>query len=722
MPESSYQPNDALRRAREERGWTQNEEYFIARQVGHTWIETDRLIVLLDDLHQVPEALRHGCVEAIDAYQQAHPEVPLVVCCQTDAYFAQSIRLRFSQAIQIQPLTPAHIALYLDRVSAQHEVRQALLEDQSLLECCSNPFLLRLMVELTNQGEPVLSFVQANSMEMRRQHLFDLYVHRHQDHLTRPADSEERTITSLSWLARQMTRHHHSTYYVERMQPTWLPDQQAQQRYRLTVTRLFGAITALLFSGLLACFRGDFGPQDRGFLFWLGGGGGDRVLGWMAPGIGGGMSGSISLALLFALVVILVNLLGDRKRVLIFSRSILRNACKVGLRWGVLTGVGIGSVSGIIFSRDPGFTCLGGSTSGITCGGSLGLFGGILIGFQVALITLLRYHARLRVDSEPMKRQAFSLGACLLNALLFGVCGCVGFAAVYSWQAGGISAPGIGYSLISGVYFGLLYHQGIEAGGGPEIAITIQLAETVTWSWEAVRFHLLENVRKGISLASMLLVCVVIMITCISSLLYGISYGVRYGLVFGVVVATISGITGMLMGILTSGWSHTLLDERDLTRPGEGIRRARRNALFAACLFGPIGGLSCGLASALAFALGGVSGWPTLGMGLALILTVACWYEIFMLYGGIALVEHYVLRWTLWRSGLLPWNCFTFFHHAVERVLLKKWGGGYTRVNPFYRTRRKVNFRRRVCRRLQTQQEVDIPSWSEVSSHYTLFR
>ena len=53
--------------------------------------------------------------------------------------------------------------------------------------------------------------------------------------------------------------------------------------------------------------------------------------------------------------------------------------------------------------------------------------------------------------------------------------------------------------------------------------------------------------------------------------------------------------------------------------------------------------------------------------------------------------------------------------HDIGKVL-------ETGVNPFYRTRRKVNFRRRVCRRLQTQQEVDTPSWSEVSSHYTLFQ
>jgi transcriptional regulator with XRE-family HTH domain len=654
-----------------------NKDYFLARQVAQLWVETDRLIVLLDGLDTVPEALRPGCIRAIDAYQNAHPEVPLVVCSQTEAYFAQPIRLRLSQAIQVQPLTKVQIHQYLDGACTEPQLREALHEDQALLEMCANPFVLSLLVELANQGEIRTAFAFTGSLEERRQQLLEVFLRRRHDPRMVFPYSPSQTLRSLSWLARQMSVHHQAAFYLERMQPTWLPDRQAQQQYRLTVNRLMTGITAFVFSGLLACFRENFGLPGRGLFFWLGAGGSDRLLGWMAPGIGGGMSGAISLSLLFALVTILVNCLGDRKRSLTITAKDVRDACWIGLRWSLLSASVIGVLSSLVFSQEEGFTCMGGAVSGLACGGSLGLFGGILIGFQVSFLALLKHRHRLLASEGKKQRRSFSLKARVLNGLLSGICGFLGFAIIYAWQAGGVTSLGIGYGLIAGVYFAALYHQGLEAGGGPEVGVTIQLAETVVWSWQAVRAHWQENLKKGVSLAGILFGCVVTMITCMSSLFYGLAYGVRYGLAFGTLAAGISGVTGWIMGVLTSGWSNEMLDERAFARTNEGIRRARRNALFATCLFGPIGGLTSGLTSALAFALGGVAGWPVLGAGLALIFTLTCSYQIFMLYGGMALLEHYTLRWRLWRDGWLPWNGVAFCNHAVERAFLKRWGRGY---------------------------------------------
>src|SRR5260370_31056010 len=55
----------------------------------------------------------------------------------------------------------------------------------------------------------------------------------------------------------------------------------------------------------------------------------------------------------------------------------------------------------------------------------------------------------------------------------------------------------------------------------------------------------------------------------------------------------------------------------------------------------------------------------------------------------------------------------------ISYSLLK---GAYFGVNPFDRTRRKVNFRSRVYRLLQTQQVANSRGWNEVSSHYTPFQ
>lgn len=649
-------------------------KYDVPAPVARTWVETDQLAVLLDGLDEVSADARAACIQAIGGYHQAQKLVPIAVCCRSHNYFEQAPRLAFQKAVQILPLTQEQIAFYLSSASEHPEtIQQALQEDPELDSLIQTPLLLRIVTQ-TYRGTNKI--ILAGPREDRRRHLFTQYIQQMLERRGVAQYPRQQMIRWLSWLASQMDRHRQNVFYLERMQPDWLADPQALQRYRLLVTRIVLVITVLLFSGLLACFRGDFGP-GRGIFFWIGGGPGDSALGWMAPGIGGGMSGSISLALLFALIVILVNLLGDRRRVPTFTPKTLRRALLAGLRWGLLSGGVIGLVAGMVFHWEPDFTCLGGSVSGLACGGSLGLFGGTIVGFQIALIMLLRPDTLLFSRKDKRSPKGFSRKDRLLNALLFGLCGYLGFALIYGWQAGAITRLDLGYSLISGAYFGFMYHQGFETGLGPELGVTIQLAETAVWSWREVRSHFLDNLKKGAMLAMILLGCVTVIITCASSLFYGLSYGIRYGLVYGSVIAVISGVTGLLMGILTSGWSHEMLDEQQFARPNEGVRRATRNALFAACLFGSIGGLTSGLVSALAFALGGVPGWLVLGIGLAIIVTIGGSYEIFMLYGGTALIEHYTLRWCLWRQGVLPWNCLDFCNAAVERVFLSKIGGGY---------------------------------------------
>jgi predicted membrane metal-binding protein len=46
-------------------------------------------------------------------------------------------------------------------------------------------------------------------------------------------------------------------------------------------------------------------------------------------------------------------------------------------------------------------------------------------------------------------------------------------------------------------------------------------------------------------------------------------------------------------------------------------------------------------------------------------------------FGGLACIQHIVLRFLLWRSGQLPWNLPRFLDYAAERILLRKVGGGY---------------------------------------------
>ena len=53
-------------------------------------------------------------------------------------------------------------------------------------------------------------------------------------------------------------------------------------------------------------------------------------------------------------------------------------------------------------------------------------------------------------------------------------------------------------------------------------------------------------------------------------------------------------------------------------------------------------------------------------------------------HGGNAYVQHYLLRYFLWRSGTLPWHYIPFLEEASERILLLKVGGGYRFIHPLF--------------------------------------
>jgi hypothetical protein len=102
------------------------------------------------------------------------------------------------------------------------------------------------------------------------------------------------------------------------------------------------------------------------------------------------------------------------------------------------------------------------------------------------------------------------------------------------------------------------------------------------------------------------------------------------------------------------------------TLPNQGTWNSAKNAmvimLIVGLIFGLIFGLSVGLSVGLFF-----------GLSVGLIFG--------LFYGGGAVVQHYILRFLLSRSGCLPWNLVRFLDHAAERIFLRKVGGGYIFVH-----------------------------------------
>jgi serine/threonine protein kinase/DNA polymerase III delta prime subunit len=211
----------------------------------------------------------------------------------------------------------------------------------------------------------------------------------------------------------------------------------------------------------------------------------------------------------------------------------------------------------------------------------------------------------------------------------------------------------------------------------------IRPTEIFTWSWT----NMLRNLIK--------LGCLGLLGTLLLGLLVGLFSGL-YGLAVNRVgsissilpeilktgltitqsialfVALISGI----LGALTGGPSSDMLDTRNIAVPNQGMRRSA----FYSILIGSIGIVVSGILFGLLGKINNASA-PQLMLIYWLIFGPLIGLVSGLRGGGIACIQHMVLRWLLWAKGFLPWNCTRFLDYASECMLLRKVGGGYIFVH-----------------------------------------
>jgi hypothetical protein len=147
---------------------------------------------------------------------------------------------------------------------------------------------------------------------------------------------------------------------------------------------------------------------------------------------------------------------------------------------------------------------------------------------------------------------------------------------------------------------------------------------------------------------------------------YLLSLGLSYLLSSWLSLGLGLGLSYWLLLGLFNGLSSDTLDERRRITPNQGIRRSARNSI----LVGLISGLVSFPIVILCVVL---SVWLSLG----LIVGLSGGLLAGLLNGGLACIQHGVLRWLLWRSGFIPRNYVRFLDFAAERILLRKVGGGY---------------------------------------------
>jgi hypothetical protein len=237
------------------------EQYYIPRETGQIWVDTDQILPLLDGLDEMALEHRAACITAINTFRQDHGLLPLVVCSRIEDYEALGTRLQLQGALVVQPLTRSQVEDYLTQVGQPSAaVHKALQEDETLWELLNTPLMLYVMTR-AYAGHPAAALLAKAPLEERRRHLFTVYVDRmFQRRSAVLSYSRQQTEHWLSWLAWQMTQHSQMGFYLDQIQPDWLPQEQHRGP-------MFGA--GHLAGMLLALGSVPFAMQDFGLFSGL---------------------------------------------------------------------------------------------------------------------------------------------------------------------------------------------------------------------------------------------------------------------------------------------------------------------------------------------------------------------------------------------------------------------------------------------------------------------
>lgn len=230
------------------------DKYKIPAKFTQTWLEENRLLLLLDGLDEVNAVNRSACVKAINAFARDYGLPGVVVTSRLEEYSQLPVRLELHAAILLKPLTDTQISTYLARAGSKLAALQATLQDDPLLrDQAQFPLMLSIMsmaYSLAPQGFPTqaLAGQETDNIETRRKYLFETYIDAmfKRKGKAQQSYSREKTLSWLSWLARKMTQHSQTVFLIEGMQPNWLQNRRQRWCYLFIFSLVFGFLASII--------------------------------------------------------------------------------------------------------------------------------------------------------------------------------------------------------------------------------------------------------------------------------------------------------------------------------------------------------------------------------------------------------------------------------------------------------------------------------------------
>ncbi len=146
--------------------------------------------------------------------------------------------------------------------------------------CATKCYKFQLHVlTLAYYGVSVRTLPKRGSIKEQQQQIFSQYVQQMvAEQSSALTISPEQMRHHLTWIAQQMQQHNQTIFYLEQLQPDWLPAGRLRKLYEIFANRIPGAFIGALASLLVASIL--YGGFSHGFWFGLIGG----LVGWLMSG------------------------------------------------------------------------------------------------------------------------------------------------------------------------------------------------------------------------------------------------------------------------------------------------------------------------------------------------------------------------------------------------------------------------------------------------------
>lgn len=216
--------------------------YDVGTALAHAWIAADLILPLLDGLDEVAPIRRAACVEAINTYRQSHGLLPLVVSSRSMDYDELLVKLRLHSAIEVQPLSRDQVRDYLRQIG----LRVAPSNTSPVWDLLDTPLMLNIAT-LTYAGQGTHPIPLQGTVQEQRDHLFTAYVARmFERHPSSQNFPHHRALHWLAWLAWQMQQRNQTVFYLEHLQPTFLPTHASRRAYVFLDRIILGGVLGIL--------------------------------------------------------------------------------------------------------------------------------------------------------------------------------------------------------------------------------------------------------------------------------------------------------------------------------------------------------------------------------------------------------------------------------------------------------------------------------------------